>query len=76
MLDDASFSNKIAATCILRLHLRRVVAASSHRFDLLPKVDQASFFLSSFLILGIPCLGKFRWQKVRTFWKREENFPR
>ena len=76
MLDDASFSNKIAATCILRLHLRRVVAASSHRCDLLPKVDQVSLFLSSFLILGISCLRKFRWQKVRTFWTREENFPR
>ena len=39
LLDDTSFSDEIAAACILKLHLLKVVVASFHGCNLLSKVD-------------------------------------
>ena len=61
LLDDASFSNEIASTCILQLHLHRNVELHS------------SYHL--FLTLRIPHLGKLCRRKVMQFRTSNENFP-
>ena len=75
LVDDASSSNEIVATCILNcIYVRLLlhpfmVVTSSLKWT---KLHSSSHL---FLKLTIPYLGKLCWEKVLKFWTSPETFP-